>query len=388
MTSVSLASLLIQETKAAIYSAGLSIASAVGLPVSSWQPGDPTRTLFYAQAEKLEKLDAIQAQSIRARFLDYAEGDWLTILADQQFGVVVPSATYASTEVVLTNNGGGVYGLAAGDLTFKSTLSGKTYRNTTGGTLAAKVGSTPGTLTITVVADEPGSDSSAGAGEIDALVTTLLGVTCSNPLAAIGVDKQSDATTRQQCRDRLGRLSPNGPREAYADVARDSSLTGTSGITRVRAYGDSTNGAVTVYLAGPSGAVSSADRTLVETAILKWATPLCITPFVLSCTNVVVPVTYQLWVYKSCNKTAGEVASDVQAALSQMLAARPIGGDIIAPSTTGILSQSLIESTIRSVYPQAFRVVVSSPASDVSLANGLVAALGTVTATVNIVEDP
>ena len=45
-----------------------------------------------------------------------------------------------------------------GDLVFKSTASGKTYTSTTGGTLARGPGTT---LTVTVVADEPGSDSSA-----------------------------------------------------------------------------------------------------------------------------------------------------------------------------------------------------------------------------------
>jgi hypothetical protein len=382
--TVSLATLLVQETKEAIYGTALSIASAIGLPVSSWQAGDPTRSLYHVEATTLETLEAVVVGYIQSGFLDYAEGDWLKILADQVYGVTVEEATAATTDVVLTNSGGGVYTIDAGDLTFKNSTTDKTYRNTTGGTLNA--GST---LTVTVVADEVGSDSSAAATEIDALVTTLLGVTCSNAAAAIGTDEQDDAVTRVQCRERLGRLSPNGPKEAYNDVARDSSLTGTTAITRVRTYGDSTTGTVTVYLAGPSGAVVEADRALVELAILEWATPICITPSVLSCTNVTVAVTYSMSLYKRSNVTAAEAAEVVETALEAAFAAQPIGGDILPPAVTGKLYQSLILSTIRSAFPDdAFNVTVSAPAGDTALTNGQVAVLGTVTPTITLVSNP
>lgn len=383
--TVSLETLLVQETKEQIYQKALDIATAIGLNVSSWQAGDPTRSLYHLESETLATLEEIVVGFIQSGFLDYAEDDWLEVIADQFFGVTVPEATFATTDVVLTNGGGGLYTIDAGDLTFKSTLTGKTYRNTTGGTLA----SGPGTeLTVTVVAEEAGSESSAGAGEIDELVTALLGVTCSNALAAVGIDRQDDATTRQQCRDSRGALSPNGPGAAYAYVARNSDLTGTNGITRVRVFSDSDTGDVTVYLSGPSGAVSETDRALVEDAILTWATPLCITPSVLSASAVTVPITYQLWLYSSVNKTAATIEAEVQEALEEMFSSRPIGGDIVPPAVTGALYVSMIESTIRSLYPEAFRVSVTVPADDTALSNGEVAALGTVTPTITLVSGP
>lgn len=385
---LSLASLLVQQTKDQIYTFALGIANAIGLPVSSWQAGDPTRSQFHAQAELLATLESTVVGYIQSGFLDYATGDWLKILADQVYSVTVPDAVAASGDVVLTNTGGGVYILEAGDLTFKSTTSGKTYTSTSGGTLPAKVGSVNGTLTVSVVADELGSDSSASAGEIDEMVTPLLGVTASNPLALTGVDEQDESTTRQQCRDALGALSPNGPREAYTYVARNSELTGTSAVTRVRAYGDSDTGDVTVYLAGPSGAIAEPDRVLVETAILTYATPLCITPNVLSAVSVPVNISYSLWIYKSVNKTSAEIEEEIEAALEQMFATRPIGGDIVSGAAAGKIYLSMIESTIRSVYTQAFRVEVTLPTADISLTNGEVAAVGTVLASINITADP
>lgn len=389
--TVSLASLILRMTKDQIYSAALSIASSVGLPVSSWQPGDPTRSLYLLEAEVLDPLEDLVVKFVMSGFLDYATGDWLTVLAKQVYNVDVPTATYAETSVLLTNTGAGVYDIDPGDLTFKSSLSEKTFHNITGGHLAAG-----GTLPLAVTADEAGAASSAGAGEIDTLVTTLLNVTCTNATAAVGLDAQDAATTRQQCRDKLGSLSPNGPKDAYSYVARNSDLTGIKTITRTRVYPDSTTGNVLVYVAGPSGAVAGPDVTAVTNAVVKWSTPLCITPTVVSANAVVVPVTYTLWVYNSVNKTASEIRADVLAALQALFAKRPIGGDIIPPATTGALAFSLVQSTVRGVYKDpvtgdegpVFAASVSSPLGDTALANGDVASLGLVTGTINFVADP
>lgn len=388
MAVYTLASLLIQETKAAIYEKAIEIAEALGLPVSSWQAGDPTRSVYHLESTVLATLEELVVGYIKSGFLEFSKGTpWFKICAEQFFGVVVPPATYATTDVVLTNGGGGFFpDIQPGDLTFRSSLTDKTYTNTTGGTLNAGVGQT---LTITVVADESGSDSSAGAGEIDELITTLPSVTCSNPTAAIGVDEQDEDVTIQQCTDKLGSFSPDGPAAAYAYVARNSALTGTSAVTRVRVFSESDTGDVTVLIAGPSGAVSEPIRALVEAAILRWATPLCITPTVSSATNVVVPVTYTLWLYTTVNKTTLEITDEVQTALETLFKNHPIAGDIIPPALTGTLYQSLIEATIRNVFPDhAFRVTVAAPAGDTAIGNVQVAALGAVTPTINLVTAP
>lgn len=381
--ALTLSQLLIQETKAQIYAIGLELAEAVGLDTTTWQVGDPTRSLYSLVSDTLARVEEVVAVAIAGGLLDYAEGAWLTLLAKQVYNVDRVEATYATTDVVLTNVGGGVYDFDAGDITVQNTSTGKTYHSTTGGHLGAG-----GTLTITVEADEAGSDSSAGAGEIDDLVTTVLGVTVSNATAAIGLDEESATSLRQRCRDKLGALSPSGPRAAYSYVARASDLTGTTGVTRCRVYADSDTGEVLVYVAGPAGAVSSDDRDAVEDAIIEWAVPLCITPTVASASNVTVAVTYTLWVYRSVNKTEAEVKAAVEDALEEMFSAREIGGDILTGDTTGNLYKSLIESTIRSTFDQAFRVSVSSPVGDTALDNDEVPALGTVTGTIVFVDDP
>jgi hypothetical protein len=378
--------LIVAETKEIIYAKALEIAELLDLPVSSWQPGDPTRSLIWLEAYLLEARETLITQFIRSAFVEYADDTWRPIVADQTYGVTVPPATYATTVVTLTNSGGSNRTFDPGDLVFKNSTTGKTYHNTSGGTLASGPATT---LDVDVEADEAGSASTAAAGEIDELVTSYLGVTCTNAEAAIGTDRQDAATTIAQCRAKLSTLSLTGPRGGMAYVAREASLTGTYAITKARAFASSDSGDVTVYLAGPSGAVAEADRALVETAILRWATGFCITPTVLSAAAVTVSVTYELWIYKRSNRTATEAEAEVNTALAALIAALPIGGDIIPPATSGYLYQSLIESTIREVFgADAFRVSVSLPAGDTAITNGQVAALGTVTATINVIEDP
>jgi uncharacterized phage protein gp47/JayE len=379
----SLSSLLIQETQAQIYAAALQIAQTLGLVTTAWDPGDPTRSLFYLESNVLAALEQIVVGYIQSGFLDYASGVWLQVLAYEQFGVTVPPATYATTSVTLTNSGGGIYEFDPGDITFLNSTTNQTYHNTTGGTLNGS-GST---LSVTVVADQAGSVSSASAGEIDTLVTTFLGVTCTNPTAAVGTDTWSDATIRAQCRASLGSLSPNGPASAYSYVALNSNLTGQTGVTRCNVYPDSTTGDVTIYIAGPSGSVDSGVVSALQSAIQMYATPLCITPTVVSATAVTINVTYTIWVYQSVNQDSTAIEAAIQTALENAFANEAIGGDIIPPASTGYVYQSLLQDTIGETFPEIFRVTISSPSGDTPLTNGQVPVLGTVTPTINFVPN-
>lgn len=381
-----LASLLLQETKSAIYERGLAIATALGLPVTSWAAGDPTRSLYHFVAESLESLEVNVAGYTASGFLGYASGVWLTLLAEQIYNVTRVEATFASVTIKFTNQGGGLYVLDVGDVVVRNSTTGKTYTNTTGGTLAAGVGEE---LELDFVADESGADSSSAALEIDELVTTLLDVTVVNDLAAVGLDEEDDASLRDRCRAKLGMLSPNGPRDAYDYVVRSSDLTGVTEITKSRTVADSTTGNVTVYIAGASGAVAPASVTAAQLAVEEWAAPLCITPTVSNCTNVTIAVTYEVWLYSSVGETTAAIESAIETALEEMFAARPIGGDVISPAVTGALYQSLIAAAIKGAWPDhTFRVSVTSPAGDTALALNECAVLGVVTPTVNLELDP
>ena len=389
MSLISLASLLVQETKAQIYARGLAVATSLGLRVTSWAAGDSTRSLYHFLSETLSILEAQVAGFVGSGFLDYSEGEWLTLLAKQVFGVTRVSATYAATTVTLTNNGGGYYEIEVGDVTAQHATSGKTYRNTSAGILASwsGVGAKP-TLDLDFVADEIGADSTAEANEISVMVTGLLGVTCDNASAAVGLDEEEDAALKDRCRAKLGIISPNGPRDAYDYVVRSPELTGTTEITRSRTIDDSTTGDVAIYVAGPSGGVSGAAVTAAQAAVIKWAGPLCTTPVVASASTVTFAVTYEVWLYDSVNEDSATIEAKIAADLLDMFVARPVGGDVIGAGA-GKMYTSLIAATIKASYPaHTFRVSLSFPAADTTLGSDDVPALGTVTGTVHLEPAP
>jgi phage-related baseplate assembly protein len=385
MATIDLATLLIRETKAEIYAKGLQVATALGLPVTTWHAGDPTRSDYWFIAELQETWETIVTLFIGAGFLDEAEEDWLTLHAEQMYDVARVDATFATCSVTLTNGGGGSYTIEAGDLTVRNSTTDATFRNTTGGTLSPGPGTT---LALDFTADESGAESSSAIGEVDEMVTALLGVTCANTTAAVGIDAQSDDSLREQCRDKLGALSPNGPRDAYSYVAKSYELTTTAAVTRVRVFDDTDTGDVQIYVAGSSGAITAPELALVEEAIVTYAVPICITPTVSNAANLTVAVTYSLWLYASDSRTVGEVEEAVEAALEQLFAGKAIGGDIISPATTGYLYTSDIIAAISAVSSYSFRVTLAAPAANVAMTNSQVAVLGTVTPTVTIVDDP
>ncbi len=360
--TISVAALFVARTAAEILSLGLEIAAAVGLPVTSWRTGDPTRSLYVYIAEVLATVEGVAAEHVKASFLSSATGDWLKVLALETFGVEAVEATYAAgaLSVTLHNGGGGFYEIESGDLTFKNSATGATYHCTSGGTLSAGA-----TVAFDIVADVPGSEGTSAANEIDELVTTLLGVTVVSSLAVIGLDEQSEDSIKAQCLASLGALSPSGPADAYEYVARNSDLTGVTDITRAKSTDNSTTGVVTVYVAGPTGPVAAASVTAALAAIFIWAKPLCITPTVVNAT----PATIDVDVTIAGDDIPTDYASTIESALGAYFSTIDIGG---------IVSESEIIYAVRSVIPQAYQIAVTSPASDLALSAGVVAVLGDV----------
>ncbi len=338
--TIQVQTLMIVETAAKILEGGLAIAQSMGLPVSTWRTGDPTRSLYKYLATTLASLEGVNAEFIKAGFLSTATGEWLTILAWEVYGVARVEATYADPTVDVVNNGGGNFTFEPGEAIFANTLTDKTYHNTNTVSFSG-LGST---ATFELEADEAGSDSSAGLDEIDSIVTSMLGVAITSSTAGLATDEQSDEALKEQCRASLGALSPNGPRDAYEFVARNSELTGQTGVTRAKSLGSPT-GAVTVYIAGPSGPVDGAAVTAVQEAVERWSTPLTANPTVISAAAFSVAATVTISKKTSLTATEAEVESEVESAIVTTFAEVPIGG------TDTTVADSVIQTAIHNRYP-------------------------------------
>lgn len=373
------------EAQQSIY----DVLGIVGVVTTSWKPGAVVRTIIVAVAAVLAALSQLQAQIARSGFLAYSTGAWLTLVARYVYGVERIGATFASGELVLTNTGGGVFSFDPDDLIFLNTARSTTYRNAEAFSLGAL-----SSVTIQITATEPGAASSADPGEIDTLVTVVLGVTCSNLGTLTGTDAEEDAALRTRCQQMLGSLSPMGPWDAYTYAVRTATHPDgtTIGVTRVRIVKDGT-GHVWVYCASNNGEVSgdpedpNTDLGIANDAVQRRAAPLAVTAHVLSATSEIVDVTYEVWMYNTSALTVGEIEDTIETAIETFLAMQPIGGNVVG-SDPGKIFVSGIEHAIFDCLPEIFRVVVTLPAADLVLAANDVPIKGVVTPTAIHQEPP
>lgn len=318
-TPLSVFALIARQTAAEFYTAALELAELVGLPVSTWRTGDPTRTLLRADADAFETLDTAQAEFAKSGFLETAEGDWLTLRAEDVYGVEREDATFATSTVALSNAGGGLYELAPGGLIVKNSTTGATYANQA--TITVSPG--PSTIDVSVVAQEAGAGGSADLDAIDTIVSpALTGVTITASTVAVGSDAQSDAGLREQCLATLGSLSPAGPADAYEYVARNSALTGIEGVSRAAASGDNATGTVTVYVATTTAALDAPSVAAIQSAVNQWARPLAMVATVQSGTPQSVDVDLTL------TPARPEMQDVAEAAIDEYFASIEFGGTI------------------------------------------------------------
>src|SRR6185295_11350770 len=229
-TTLSVFVLVVRQTSALIIDRTLAVARLVGLPVDSWRVGDPTRTLFQAQAEQIDYLDAVQTDLAKSAFLTTAVDvpEFLKLRATDVYGVDPEEATFAAPSVTLDNAGGGLFVLEPGGLILLASSTGSTFTNQE----TVQIDPLTSGIDALLVAQTAGSAGSVIADAIDTIVSpTLTGVTIASSTAALGSDAQSPQGIVTQCLATLGALSPAGPFDAYEYVARNSELTGIDGVT-------------------------------------------------------------------------------------------------------------------------------------------------------------
>lgn len=359
-----------QEVQASIYTA----LATMGVDTTVWKSGSVVRTIIVAVSLVASAFSQLMALIARSGFLELSEGDWLALVAKFVYGVDKQTADFAAGEITLTNTGGGVFHFDPDDLIVANKDTGKTYRNTQVGDLAAF-----GTLVLNIAATEAGTPSNAAAGAITKLVTSLTGVECTNVLPLVGRDDEEDPLLRLRCSEKLGALSPDGPWDAYNFVARNATRADGSnvGVTRVRITKDGF-GNVFVYCATASGPVPgtvgdlTTDLGAVDEAIQQLAAPLGVTAWVFSAAAVAVSVTYSLWLYNTSGRTNAQIIDAVNARLTSFFSSQPVGGNVIDPDP-GKIFVDAIRAAIVSTLPEAFHALVPTPAADVVLGVGDVA---------------
>ncbi|WP_438041454.1 baseplate J/gp47 family protein [Sorangium sp. So ce128] len=344
--------------------------------MTSWKEGGVARTIIIVISAIFAGFTEVIALAIRANYLDLAEGIWLTLLAYYVYGVERIGATFATGQVTLVNSGGGVYEFEAGEFVCRNPSTDAHYTNVSAFTLGAGE-----TLTIDIRAVVAGSDGDSSAGQISALVTTMLSVTCSNAAALVGRNEESDPALRQVCRDSLGALSPNGPQAAYEFWAkRAKRADGTTvNVTRVWVSPASSVGHVQVYVAGPNGEISGSagdpntDLGAVAATIMTRVVPKGVSCTVASATAVNITVTGTAWVQAAANLSDAAWQDMFKSELDAYLSEAPIGGYVLT-SAPGHIHRNALIGVVERVSKFVIKFDPTLPVGDTALAEGEVPA--------------
>lgn len=358
----------------------LTTIEGLGVPARSWVKGRAMSVITRAAATLISALTLLISDAVKATFLDSSTGTWLTLLAYYVYGVTRIEATFATGSVRFDNGGGGSFVKAAGEVRVYNPTTKKTYVNTAAFTIAPLQ---TGVL-VPFQAVESGSASSSAPMSVNAIETTMLGVTALNPLAIVGSDAERDPTLRQACRDKLATLSPNGPRAAYSYFSRRALRSdGTVvDINRCTVSRDSSTGIVDVYVASPAGAPAAADVTACADSCGANCVPDSVTLHMHAATNVTLAITPQIWARKELGGTTAEITQAAANALIALQRDYPIGG-IKKVAGGGYLFADYVASAIIASHPAIFDV--GGVTTDLALAAGQVAVI-VPTFAVNIVS--
>ena len=238
-TIITLSELVVTSTVADVLALELSVASQLNLPITSWQPLDPSRTIFQTEANLISQASGTIAGMAQGGFASYAaimpagnspynDGagyltTWMDLCSIGFFNVsrVEPSAAAGPIPVQNVTATGQTY--TAGQLHFQHPTSGATYTNTSAGTIApAASPPTPVQSTIAVVADPAfvGPIGTLSAGQTAIMLTPFPGVSpVAQVTGLVGSPIETNAHLLSRCEAKLGALSPNGADQAYEYVA-------------------------------------------------------------------------------------------------------------------------------------------------------------------------
>lgn len=264
----------------------LAIAKDLGLSTTSWQSGGMVRTMLALTATGLAQTDTNVSEFNQGGFLLYASAVTpdpsvvpvtgpgpLDFVAWSEFNVIRTPATYATGTLNVTNASATPASYAAGAYHVSNPTTGATYHNVDTITIAAS------TMTaITIAADIAGSGGTSGINAITQAVTSIPGVSITNPGQLVGSPAQSNAQLVQTCQAKQAARSPDGAVGAYVYfalqaaplLATETLLNGDPIIvplvTRAQDYTSPGTGLVTTVVASANGAIAGATNLLVTSA--------------------------------------------------------------------------------------------------------------------------
>lgn len=355
------------------------------IPADKWKVGGVASSILTVCSVLVATLSTLVAGTIGDFFLPTATGNGLKALAYYTYGVTVADATFATGTLTLTNTGGGVYTKASGEFTCLNPTIKQTYVNSDAFTLAALE-----TKTINIRAVNAGSVANSDPGTITQSVTSLLGVTISNPIAVVGLDAPSDEAVRQECVNRLAVNSVRGVRFVYAyavQTAINPATLGPVNINRWAISEASHMSEVVLYIAAPSGTVDPNDLTGVETNIEATARPSGVEVSVIAATPLAYAPAVTVYALAAPGTTQAQIKTSIDDTISTFIAQYPIGGitasdDSHPAGFTGLFGEGVTGAISKGCNAIGATLLSVKGATDLALTSSQVAADGVATTVV------
>jgi uncharacterized phage protein gp47/JayE len=358
--ALTLSQLLTAKTREEMISLMLAELQAKGFPTTAWIVGGIIRTVVEVLAKLLEDFSKMLVIITEGGLLEYATGDWLTLLCRSNFNTVRKEATFAEWDVTLScSASAGPYTITAGQL-WASTAAGRLFNNKAGGTLNAS-----GTLILRFKAESPGVLYNAG--PVNILKTTLPGVTISaSSLVSSAADQETDPQLRERALLQWALLALGATAATYLKWALDSD------VDVRRAFVEQNNpnpGQVKVWIARQDTTATGGDETTVGTYLADpFRKVICVTPIVTKANNNNVSITGTALINATDLDAAQAAIGDK---LLELFRSFPIGDG--NATTSKLYKSELVE--VFMALPGMKNFILATPAADVALAVGDVAVL-------------
>ncbi len=331
----------------------------LGFSATSWQSGSVQLTFVMLLAWLYARLTEFVATLVAACFLETSTGEFLTRFSKSVYQNIRKQSIAAQHKIShVVASGSGPYTINIGDEV--ATDGTRTFRNITGGTInTAQNGTAANDLTYE--AEVAGSAGNAAVNTITKLVTTLAGVTITNPDSTpvrSGSNEESDAQLAERNQLKWGELAVEMPGDGYRSVALS-----VAGIRRCEI--DDTNpdgpGTLRVYVAAESGAADPAAK-LEAGLLIQSRRSVC--GIVTLPEPPVQPVAVSGVVYITTSKLATATAT-IQTELTTYIESLKLGGVTLTSTTKGVPVDG-IQETIRKV-DGVQNVDLTSPTADVAV---------------------
>lgn len=350
----------------------------LGFSASSWQSGSKRRAIVEIGAIVWADMSLTVRTLTQAVFLQRASGVLLRELVQSHYDLTPnPAVATQGTAILTAAATSGPHTISVGQLV-AADAQGRTFRNITGGTLS--MGST---LSLTFEAEVAGEDGNIPVNTLTVIQTPIAGVTINNPGSGVpaqwitrtGQEAESETSLKARAQSRWAQLSIERPEDAYIGLALD-----VAGVTRVEIDPHNPGGAgtVDVWAAGLTGTVSTGPGSVLEALQDALDAKRAVSAIVTARAALTQTVHVTATIYVDAAQydgPAGSFEQSVEAAIEDFINAQPIGGQVLPPSSSGILDRESLIAAIKAVNG-VVALSVAAPSADVAIAAHTIAVVG------------